>query len=563
MKKRIEAIINTCILAGLLIISNALIDKWTGYVDLTDDKRFTLSESTRDLIASVDETIYIKVLLGGELPSGFQRLEESTIDVLRQFRSINSNIEFLFENPTEGSVKEVNDRVEYLRKQGILPTNLMVMDQGQRSEKLIYPYALFSYGTRQTAANLLEEQNIKLGEEEVLNRSINLLEYKLANAIQKLVQKDRKTILFLEGHNELLPQQTARLERELALNYEIARVSLDSAYQIKQDVDLLIVSKPKSAFSEKDLFKIDQYVMNGGKIIWMVEKYDVALDSIAKYGEYVPRELQHGLENLFFDYGIRFKSNLVLDAEASKIPQVIGYSGDKPQTSLFKWYYHPIIKGNENHPISKNIGLVNVTFPTTIDTLKTASNIKRTILASSSDYSRFQVYPMRIGFDILKLDEDLSKFNKGPQSIAVLAEGQFKSHFSNRVSQTMLDGLRSIDMEFKESSIPTKQIFISDADFVKNLYDPNNNQISEIGYNKWENYAYPGNKQLIKNSIEFLLDDYGLLESRSKDVKLRLLDQSKIQEERTKWQLLNVALPIIILVIFGFVFQFFRRRKYE
>ncbi len=563
MKKRIEAIVTTCIVAGLLIISNALIDKWTGYVDLTDDQRFTLSESTRDLIANVDETIYIKVLLGGELPSGFQRLEEATIDMLRQFRSINSNIEFVFENPTEGSVKEVNDRVEYLRKQGILPTNLRVMDQGERSEKLIYPYALFSYGTRQTAANLLEEQNLKLGEEEVLNRSINLLEYKLANAVQKLVQRARKNIVFLEGHTEFLPMQTARLEQELALNYEVARISLDSAYQITQEVDLMIVPRPKTAFSEKDLFKIDQYVMNGGKIIWLVEKYDVALDSIAKYGEYVPREHAHGLENLFFDYGIRYKSNLVLDAEASKIPQVIGYSGDKPQTSLFKWYYHPVVKGNESHPISKNIGLVNLTFPTTIDTLKTSNKMKRTILASTSNYSRFQVYPMRIGFDILKLTEDLSKFNKGPQSIAVLAEGTFNSHFKNRVSQSMLDGLASINMEFKESSVETKQIFISDADFIKNLYDPENNRISDIGYNKWEDYAYPGNKQLIKNSIEFLLDDYGLLESRSKDVKLRLLDQSKIQEERTKWQFLNVALPILLLVLFGFVYNFLRRRKYE
>ncbi len=562
MRKRAEVIIITFILATLLIVSNGIINRFTAYVDLTDDKKYTLSEGTRDMIADIDQTIYVKVLLDGDFPAEFERLKESTADILRQFRSINPRVEYIFEDPNEGSVAEVNERREYLRSQGILATTLTVMDQGQRTDKLIFPYAIFSFGSRQTAANLLEEQTLRSSQELVINRSINLLEYKMANAIQKLLQRDRKSIVFVEGQGELNKDQTGRLERELGIYYDLGRVQLDSIYQITPEIDLVVIAKPKERYTEKDQFKIDQYIMNGGKVIWLLDKYDINLDSIAKYGQYVPREIEHGLDDQLFSYGVRIKPNLILDAEASKIPQVIGVSGDKPQTALFKWYYHPLAEGNPNHPISKNIGLTNFIFPSTLDTLKTKQPLSRTVLASSSNYSRFQVYPMRIGFDILQVDEDLSKFNKGSQAIALLAEGEFVSHFKNRVPKAMLDGLASIGVEYKESSINTQQIFISDGDFIKNLYDREKGRISDIGYNKWEERVYPGNKNLIINAIEYLLDDYGLLEARSKDVKLRLLDQGKIESEKTKWQFINVVLPILLLLVFGIAFNFIRKRKY-
>lgn len=490
------------------------------------------------------------------------RLQEATTDLLRQFRAINPNIEYQFENPTDGSVSEVNERVEYLKNQGILPTNLRVMEQGERSEKLIYPYAILSYGTRQTAANLLEEQRLKVSEDEVLNKSVNLLEYKMADALSKLVKKERNTIAIMEGRGEMTADQTARLEKELSIYHDVARVHFDSILQLSQEVELVIVAKPTETYLERDLFKLDQYVMHGGKVIWLVDNFAISLDSIGRYGQYVPRKIVHGLDDMFFDYGVRIRSNLILDLECSKIPQVIGMSGDKPQTSLFDWYYHPLAQGNPDHPVSKNIGRINFVFPSTLETLKSKNAVKWTPLASTSNYSRYQQYPMQIGFDILKLEPDPSKFNKGPQQIAVLGEGTFKSHFTNRVSKENQDNLKNVGIEFKSESDVTKQIFVSDADFMKNLYDPNNNRISDIGYNKWEEKAYPGNRSLIINMIDFLLDDYGLLESRSKDVKLRLLDQAKIQEERSFWQFLNVGLPILLLLGFGLVYRYLRRRKY-
>ncbi len=563
IKSKIEAIILTLLLALLLAVSNLVIDRWTGYVDLTEDKRFSLSESTASLIRDVDETIYIRVLLEGQFPAGFKRLKEATKDILRQFHSINANIEFVFENPDEGSVKEINSRREILSSVGINPVNLRIMEEGQRTEKLIYPFALLNLGSRQTIANLLEEQTLRTNEEEVLNRSVNMLEYKLANAISKLVNTERPNVLISKGNGVLSEIQTASLTQTLSLYYDVGKIDLDSVYQIGKEADVLFVIKPTEAFSKKDQFKIDQYIMNGGKVVWMIEKFHASLDSIARYKNYVPKVIEHGLDDMFFTYGVRLKDNLILDVECSKIPQVIGMSGDKPQTALFDWYYHPILQGNPEHPLSKNVGLVNMFFPSTIDTLKTKFPLRKTALLSSSNYSRYQVYPMRLNFQMLKADRDVSKFNKGSQLVALLEEGTFVSHFKNRVSETMVEGLESIGASFKEQSEETKQVFISDADFIRNLYNPEDNRISDIGYNKWEDKVYKGNQTFLINLIEYLVDDYGLLESRSKDVKLRLLDKAKIQEEKRGWQLLNVGLPIVLLLLFGFAYHYIRRRKYE
>lgn len=562
VKKGSEAIFLVLIVLAILVVINIIANIFHTQIDLTGDKRFTLTDATVKLLEEQDEPILIKVLLDGDFPSGFKRLSNSTEEMLQKFNNINGYIDYDFEDPLNGSVDDINARTQELAKDGVMPTDLSFREGDEMTRKLIYPWAIISYRQRRILVNLLEEENPNLSKEEILNNSVSLLEYKFVDAIQKLMLTEKPNILFTTGNGELRDEQMAALFKGLRSFYNTGRLSLDSVVQIKPELDLLVVAGPKAPISLKNQFKIDQYVMNGGKVIWLTEKMNVSLDSISRNKFYVPDLFNTELDDLFFKYGVRVQPNLVLDLECSKIPQVIGQQGGKAQTKLFNWYYHPLIASRSNHPIVKNIDRVNMFFPNTIDTIKTNGNLKKTVLLESSDYSRFQMLPMRLNFEILRYEPDASKFDKGPQPVAVLVEGEFESFFKNRVSQESLATLEKIGSTFKENSKPTKQLFVSDADFTKNIFDPSSNRHSGIGFNNWEKQLYLGNSDFILNSIEYMLDQNGVLEARSKEVKLRLLNTVKAKEERTKWQLINIVLPLVLLILFGLIFQFIRKRKY-
>ncbi|WP_235295880.1 gliding motility-associated ABC transporter substrate-binding protein GldG [Portibacter marinus] len=548
-----------CVIIALNVVGNYVYEIW----DFTEEKRYTLTDATQEFLEEVDEVVYVRILLDGNLESGFKRLRQSTLETIKDFRSINPLIEFDFEDPTKGSTEEVNARKEELAEIGLLPTNLRVANDNETTEKLIYPYALLNMGERSIAVNLLEPQGQGINAEMALNNSVSLLEFKFADAIQKLANPDKPNILLTEGQGELAAQQTVALEGLLRANYDVGRINLDSIPVLGKSLDLLIIAGPTEEFSLQDQFKIDQYIMNGGKVLWMIDYLDVSLDSISKYGNYLPNIYPLDLEDMLFKYGIRIQPNLVLDIESTRIPQVIGTQGGKPQQELIPYVYHPLVASKSQHPIVKSIDRVNFFFPSTIDTIQTRANIDKEILLSSSNFSRFQVAPMRMNFDFLRYEMDESKFDKGPQPIAVLLEGQFESFFQNRVSQRMDDMLEQIGAEFQAESSPTKMIVISDSDFAKNLYDPRSNRTSALGYNRWEQIQFKGNQQFVFNSIEYLLDEKGLIEARGKDVKLRLLNRVKIQNERGFWQFLNLGLPILFLVLMGMSYYFYRRRKYS
>jgi gliding-associated putative ABC transporter substrate-binding component GldG len=302
--------------------------------------------------------------------------------------------------------------------------------------------------------------------------------------------------------------------------------------------------------------------MNGGKVIWLIEKLDADLDSIAKHKFYVPRDIESNLDDLLFKYGVRVQPNLIMDLESTRIPQIVGMQGDKPQTQLFSWPYHPALAPDSKHPIVKNLDRINMFFPSSIDTLKTGGNIKKTVLLKSSPYSRLQFNPVRLNFEILRAPFEPSKFNDGNQPVAVLLEGEFESAYKNRVSQESKDVLKSINQEFKALSIPTKQIVISDVDFTKSLVNNRTQKSEEIGFNKWEVRYFKGNKDFINNAVEYMLDDQGVLQARSKEVKLRLLDKVRTNKEKSKWQAINIGIPLLFLFAFGLIFNWLRRRKY-
>ncbi len=562
--KRSQALIQFGLFCGILLFVNILANTFYSHLDLTEEKRFTLTRPTREMLRGLKDRIYVQVMLEGEFPAGFKRLQTATREMLDDFRGESGYIDYQFEDPGKGSVEEINERRKALSDQGILPVNLRVAEQGQSTQKIIYPVAVVHYGNRRIPVKLLENESQTLDPEVVINNSVTLLEYKFANAIKKILAPDRPIILFTKGHGELDDLQTADLENSLRQFYDIDRIALDSVVQIKPDhCALLVVAKPQTGFSEQDKFKIDQYVMNGGRVLWLVDRLNAALDSLrGNPPRFVPTDYPLNIEDMLFKYGVRIQPDLVVDLECSKIRLVVGQMGNRPQFDLFPWYYHPTVLPNGRHPIVKNLDRVELRFCSSIDTIRTKTAVKKTILLTSSKYSRLQFSPVDLNFDIVKYNPDPAKFNKGMQTVGVLLEGTFPSNYENRVSQEMLAGLKQMGMEFKSVSEPARMLVISDGDVAANFVtNPEKREWLPLGFSRYENTTY-ANKELMLNAIEYLIDPNGVIEARSKEVKLRMLDTVKAGKEQTQWRLVNIAIPLAFLGIFGWFFNWRRKKRY-
>ena len=564
--KNVGNYIKLIIIAAILIVINIIASYVHSYIDLTEEKRFTLAESTTNLLYEVEDRIIIKVLLEGKFPASFKRLQQATREMVGEFRDENSNIDYVFEDPTEGDMDNVNNRIRSLAELGVVGRSLTYFEGKEKVQKLVFPYALVQYGDREVIVNLLETASGPEDEESMLNKSVSLLEYKLANAVQKITARNQGNIVFTSGQGELEPKYRTSLKSELSRFYNIGDLPLDSITSIGQEADLVIVARPTKEFSLKNQFKLDQYVMNGGKIIWLIDKMDAHLDSIQKYKFYVPKEYPLGLDDMWFKYGARIQPNFVLDLQSTAIPQVIGQSGGRPQTQLFPWFYHPLVAPASTHPIVKNLDRVNMYWPSTIDTIQTKTHVQKTVLLASSQYSRYQMNPVRLNFEILKVEPDPSKFNKGRQPVALMLEGQFPSLFENRVDESFKKTLESINQPFRAVSVPTKQLIVSDSDFAANWFNERTQESYPMGYNPYlpqGQNIFQGNQDFIINTIEYMISEGGVLEARNREVKLRLLNGPKVREEQTMWQLINIGLPLLFIILFGLVYNYLRRRKYS
>ena len=558
-----QSLINLGLFLGILLFLNVIGNFFFTHIDLTEEKRFTLTEPTKKLLKSLDDPVFVRVLLEGEFPAGFKRLQNSTKEILDDFRSVSGYIEYEFEDPNSGPVDEINERRKVLSDQGIRPVNLRLKDTDGTSEKLIYPYALVTYKNKTYPISLLEPEVPGISPEVILNNSISLLEYKFSNAIQKGARKSSlPLIVFTEGHGELDALQTADFQATISPFYNMGRLNLDSVYTLKpEDVAVLIVAKPRFAFSERDKFLIDQYVMKGGKVMWLIDRLNVNLDSLAGKKHYVPFDFPLQLDDLFFKYGVRIQPNLILDLQCSRIPQVIGQQANNPQIELFPYYYHPVIVPRNNHPIVKSVEGINMYYPSTIDTVRTKSPVKKEILLTSSQYSRVQFVPVRLDFEILRYDPIPEKFDKPFQPVAVLLEGSFGSLYENRVTESMLDGLKQINEQFLPEGKSTKMLVVSDGDVIKNLVDPSREAYQPLGYNPYEKYKF-ANKDFLVNALEYLVDENGVIAARGREVKLRLLNTVKADKEKTYWQSINILVPLALLAVFGLIFNYLRKRKY-
>jgi gliding-associated putative ABC transporter substrate-binding component GldG len=518
--------------------------------DLTKDKRYTLSESTLKLIKKVDKPLYVTVYLDGDFPAQFKRLQTETRQMLEEFRAYNSNIIFIFDNPSKD---ETGELAQKLMQFGFVPTNIQNTEKGKKSMTPVYPWAMAEYGEKWSRVPLLVN-NFGNNAEENISKSVQLLEFAFADAITKLTNTQMKKIAVLKGNGEMNDKYLSDFVLGLREYYLIGEFNLDSlsndqnkTLQNLEHFDATIIAKPTESFSDSEKYILDQYVMNGGKTLWLMDKVVADIDSLQNKSQTAlafPRELN--MDDMFFKYGIRINYNLVQDLLSTPIT-ARNETGEFP----IDWLYSPMIKSQENHPINKNVNLVKLEFANQIDTLK--NNIKKTVLLQSSPQSKVVGAPVELGLNQFMDELNEEEYNKGNQTVGVLLEGKFTSAFKNRVKP--FKATKGID-DGKEN----KMIIIADGDIINYTYV--NKKPLLNGLDQWTQQVY-GNKDFLMNSVNYLLDDNGLINIRSKDVKLALLDESKVAEKYTVIQFLTIGLPLLILAIFGFLFTYLRKRAYS
>lgn len=568
-KNRLRSLFQFGLAVAVLLLLNLLANSRLGSFsfykawDLTEEKRFTLSDHTQQQLEALEEIVFVRVYLEGDLPVAYKRLQGSVRDILQDFRSINSLVEYEFSDPLAGDSKTVQERQRVLaEEEGLLPVPIYQQSANQREVKVAYPYALVYYGGRREIVNLLENETPGVPREVILNKAAALLEYKLSSAIERVVSDKRPLVVFTEGHGELPPIRTADLERTLRNSYEVGRLHLDSMSYIPNEIEVLIVAKPTLPFDAKTGFKLDQYIMNGGKVLWAIDPVGMHLDSLRNRPDFYPAPYDLGsLEDLFFRYGFRLNQDLVQDMQNTRIPITITQVNGQPAIEKFPFPYHVLSIPEGNHPVIKNLDPIDLRFPSSIDlSLETGNDLQRTILLTASDRARFQRLPSAVDLNMQKYSLEMEYFNKPGLVLGALLEGQFNSPYANRLTEENQAVLREIGRDYLPKSLPTRMIIVSDGDWLSNSITTNQ-EIRPLGYNAFENYQFD-NKTLALNMIEYLRDDQGVISSRGKEVRLRLLNKDLAQAQTGYWRLLNIVLPLVLLALFGLLFNFLRKRRY-
>lgn len=542
---------------ALIILAIIAVNVFSTYFfkrfDLTFDQRYTLSETTLTLLENVKEPINIDVFLDGDFPAEFKRLQSETYQLLEEYKAYNSNIIFKFNNPN-GDENNAEQFANELISLGFTPTNINQNVKGKKELIQIFPWAIANVGDKSVRVPLLVN-NFGNRPEENINKSVQLLEFAFTDALTKLTTTKKKKIAVLKGNGEIADKYMSDLLFNAKEYYALAAFDLDS---LTNDLpktlanlkrfDMALIVKPTQAFSDEEKYILDQYVMSGGKTMWLMDQVAIDLDSLQNQNRQslaFPRDLN--LDDLFFKYGVRINPRLIQDLLSTPITAQSPTGEDFP----IDWLYSPIVRSEENHPINKNINLVKLEFANQLDTLK--NGIKKTVLLKSSPASKAVGAPVLVGLDQFMENLDETKFNSGNQIIGTLLEGTFTSVFNNRVKPFNIS-------DNKDQGVPTKMIVIADGDIINYTYI--NKKPIQNGYDQWTQQVY-GNKDFLINSINYLLDDSGLINIRSKNVELPLLDEQKVSEKYTATQLITVGLPIVFLAIFGFIFTYMRKRRYR
>lgn len=530
-------------------------------VDLTEEKRYSLTESTERLLDDLDTTVQIDVYLTGDLSAGLRRVRTSVDETLDQYRDIaKGNIRVRYVDPFETEDDSAQALlIDSLSRYGITPFTQVAQEKkgSEQTQRLVMPGALVRSRNGMFPVNFLKGVN-NADEQTYYTNIESLLEYKFSNAIEKATRLHTPLIAYALGNGQSLGYDVIEAITSLASDYRLDTVNLKNVPFVPNDYKCLIILQPKEKFTEEDKLKIDQYLMHGGTVFLATDVVDAAIDSLQLKGECVAFDKGLDLTDLLFRYGIRINPDLVQDYQSTEMPIVVGESGGKPQMQNLKWPYFPLVTG-KNHPVSKNMDPVFIKYGSSIDTVQ-SEGVGKTVLLSTSENGRIISSPTIISFNSLQYAEDPSAFNKPHVPVAVLAEGTFRSLFANRLPKQKADSLKAVGYDFlQNSNANAKLIVVSDGDAFLNEITPKGPL--PIGMNKFIGYTF-ANKDFLQNSIDFLAGSSGIFESRNKTYTVRLLDQEKVETERSKWQFINIGLPIVIVLLVGLLLQWLRKRKY-
>jgi gliding-associated putative ABC transporter substrate-binding component GldG len=553
----------------LVIAVNFLASSFHSRLDLTKEKRYTLSKATKQLLKNLKEPVMIDVFLKGDFPSGFKKLSLSASELLKEFKeSGKRNIIYNFYEPDE-MISTDRKYADTLSSMGAAPINLTVQLKAGEQQQFVFPVAWIRYKDRSTLVNLYTGGKRVITPEE-LNSAEALMEYQFINSINKITEDTKAFVGYAVGNGEpptQNPEVIDLIEGVLRPNYQLFTLNLPSQPSIPDTFKVLMIVKPTITFTEDEKFKLDQYVMRGGKIIWLVDELAAEMDSLKLTARTVAFERNLNITDLLFRYGARINPDLIMDLQCDFLPFVAGGTPENPQYEFLKWNYFPLFESKNNHPINKNLRLVSSRFVNSIDTVK-AEGIKKTFLLQSSPASRKIGTPAIISLDENRNAPEDEKFKSNGIPVAVLLEGKFRSLYEGRVSKDKADTLNAKGTPFiGKSNSDNKMIIIADGDMALNDFSPQQQQILPMGLNKYTvgtNYEYQfANRDLIFNCLEYMVNDVGLMETRNKDFVLRVLDTKKVSEQKLTWQIINIVVPLLLVILLGVVYQMVRKMKYS
>ena len=546
--------------------------------DLTSEKRYTLSPTTKEILRNVNDYVYFRVYLdGNDLPAEYKKMRRETKEMLDEFRAYSKFIDYEFINPGEGdNDAEIRDKYTQLYQSGLDFTKWQsVGSDGSSKQLIIWPGALVSYrNNTEIAVNLLHETQNGQPDEYVVNSSIENLEFYLIDAIKKVTRMERPKIAFIDGHGELSNESLGSIAQTLAKNYDVKRQTIDGkidalmhrTQDTTKDVrvfptyDAIIIAKPMQPFDEKDKFLIDQYIMHGGKVLWLVEPVYATMDSLQNQESTIAMELDLNLDDMLFRYGVRLNRDLLLAWNCAQIAvRTGGMVGNQPQYTRFKWYYFPLLQAASDHPMVRNMNGIKADFVSSMDATTSANGVEQIPLLKTTGDTKVSGAPVFITLAMLRQAPDQRMFNvKGGKNVAYLLKSNFTSLYANRIPQEIVDDQAT---DFMEESVPTAMIVVADGDLISNQFDIDRNPLP-LGYDKYTGITYT-NKEFIENAVSYLVDGESMIDIRSRKLTIRLLDTKKVNSERMKWQVINTVVPIALIILFGVVLALVRKNKYS
>lgn len=549
MKRKTFDIIDFLLLVGIIVFCNVIASFYFFRIDLTEDKRYTLASETRELVSKLPDVIFVEVFLEGDLSPDYERLRRSIQEKLNELKLYaNGKLEYRFTDPNAIEDKQLREQFfAQLIQKGIKYNYERIDEGGKVAEKLLFPSALISFQGKEVPVSFMKGSKI-LPIDQQLNQSVENVEYEFAAALRKLNNNTLKSLAFVEGHGEWPAQNVADISSTLSEYYNVNRIKLDDTINLAQ-YGTLIIAGPTSTFKEKDKFLLDQYIVNGGSLLIMADALNLNADSLMNGYTYA-FAYNTGLDELLFKFGVRLNPDLIQDLNSSLI-QVA--TGNGEQTEAVNWPFYPILYNYGIHPVVKNLDAISAHYLGSIDTVK-ATGITKTPLIWTTSSTKIVSAPVKLDLNETRKNTEPESFRNGQKCVAYLLEGKFESYFKNRPSPI---SNKEVITKNKSSRI----IICSDADIIRNEYDTKKNKPYPLGYDPTIKYEF-SNKDFIIHAIDYLMYE-NLITLRNKEIALRPLDKVRVQDEKFFWQLINIVLPVILVISFGIIRFFLRKRKYE